>query len=118
MTTFLVVDDETDLLELVRFVLHDADVRVAASARDATAALRERDVDVLLLDVTMPEVDGPSLLAELRREGIAPDVVYFVSAIPQSALVELAEQHGALALAKPFTAGQLRRVLDEHLSPA
>ena len=118
MTTFLVVDDETDLLDLVRFVLDDAVVHIAATSADAVAVLRDQQVDVLLLDVTMPGVDGPSLLADLRTRGVAPEVVYFVSAIPRSALDDLAEQHGASALSKPFTAGELRAVLGEHLGAA
>ena len=113
--TFLVVDDEVDLLALLQFMLDDAEVLVASDGTVARRLLREHRVDVLLLDVTMPGEDGPMLLGRLRDEGLAPPVVHLMSAIPRSALLDLCASHDALPLAKPFTATQLRRVLAEHL---
>ncbi len=70
MTTILVVDDEAPIVDLVRFTLEDADVRVV-EASDGAAALdlaRRIKPDLVLLDVHMPRLDGFEVCRQLRRE--------------------------------------------------
>ena len=70
MTTILVVDDEAPIVDLVRFTLEDADVRVV-EASDGAAALdlaRRIKPDLVLLDVHMPRFDGLEVCRQLRRE--------------------------------------------------
>jgi CheY-like chemotaxis protein len=64
----LVVDDETDIRELVAFILQQsgAEVTVAASAEEALAALNQSVPDVLLSDIGMPDVDGYMLMRQVR----------------------------------------------------
>ena len=64
----LVVDDETDIRELVAFILQQsgAAVTVAASAEEALIALNQSVPDVLLSDIGMPEVDGYMLMRQVR----------------------------------------------------
>jgi two-component system phosphate regulon response regulator PhoB len=70
MTTILVVDDEPSILELVRFTLEDADVRVVEASDGAEALILARRVkpDLVLLDVQMPRLDGLEVCRQLRRE--------------------------------------------------
>jgi DNA-binding response OmpR family regulator len=70
MTTVLVVDDEAPIVDLVRFTLEDADLRVV-EASDGAAALdlaRRIKPDLVLLDVHMPRLDGLEVCRQLRRE--------------------------------------------------
>jgi DNA-binding response OmpR family regulator len=70
MTTILVVDDEAPIVDLVRFTLEDADLRVV-EASDGAAALelaRWIKPDLVLLDVHMPRLDGLEVCRQLRRE--------------------------------------------------
>jgi len=64
----LVVDDQTDTLELIAFILSEygADVRTAASASEAFDAIAQSVPDILISDIGMPEEDGYSLLARVR----------------------------------------------------
>lgn len=66
----LVVDDETDIRNLIQEILTEEgyDVVTAANATDARRAVRERSPDLVLLDIWMPDTDGISLLGEWRRE--------------------------------------------------
>jgi PAS domain S-box-containing protein len=68
----LVVDDEEDARELIRAVLarQGAEIRLAASAAEALAAVASRAPDVLLADIGMPGCDGYELI---RRVRIDPD---------------------------------------------
>ncbi len=68
MQRILVVDDEPDLLELVRFNLTAAGFRVdlATSGRAALAALRRSPPDLLLLDLMLPDIPGTELCRRVR----------------------------------------------------
>ncbi|MBP1634007.1 MAG: two-component hybrid sensor and regulator [Acidobacteria bacterium] len=64
----VVVDDEADARELVRTVLEQegAAVRVAGSAAEALALLREQVPDLLVADIGMPGEDGYALIRRVR----------------------------------------------------
>ncbi|MBD2104098.1 PAS domain S-box protein [Leptolyngbya sp. FACHB-261] len=64
----LVVDDETDSREFVAFVLEQAGANVvtASSAGEAFAALTRLQPDILLSDIGMPEIDGYTLMQQVR----------------------------------------------------
>jgi two-component system phosphate regulon response regulator PhoB len=66
----LVVDDEPDLLELVRVTLHQAghQVETAASGREALGALRRQRPDLLILDLMLPDLSGTELCRRLRAD--------------------------------------------------
>jgi len=68
MQRILIVDDEPDLLELVRFNLTSAGFRVdtAASGSAALAALRRSPPDLLLLDLMLPDIEGTELCRKIR----------------------------------------------------
>ncbi len=69
----LVVDDETDIRELVKEILEDEHYSVSSAADGAAArrAYQERRPDLILLDVWMPDVDGITLLKEWQTRAQA-----------------------------------------------
>jgi CheY-like chemotaxis protein len=84
----------------------------AETATDAVRALTaEEPPDVLLLDVAMPGLDGPALLADLRAKRIEPRHVMLLSAIPPEELVALAVDLDVDWLSKPFTVDEFRQSL-------
>lgn len=66
----LVIDDEPDLLELVRVNLHQSgyEVETAADGREALAALRRSRPDLVVLDLMLPDVSGTDLCRQLRAD--------------------------------------------------
>jgi len=70
MTTILVVDDEAPILDLVRFTLEDADVRVeeACDGAEALVLARRLRPDLVLLDVHMPKLSGLEVCRQLRGD--------------------------------------------------
>ena len=70
MTTILVVDDEPPIVDLVRFTLEDADVRVveASDGAEALVVAKRTIPDLVLLDVHMPHLDGFEVCRQLRSE--------------------------------------------------
>ncbi|NES97744.1 MAG: response regulator, partial [Desertifilum sp. SIO1I2] len=67
----LVVDDEADMRQFLRFLLeeHGASVGVANSAEGALQALQSEHFDVLISDISMPQVDGYQLIRQIRKQG-------------------------------------------------
>lgn len=64
----LAVDDDADNLELITFVLEQAGANVTSirSAKEALQRLNQTKFDILLTDIGMPDVDGYTLLLQLR----------------------------------------------------
>ncbi|MBU4343891.1 MAG: sigma-54 dependent transcriptional regulator [Proteobacteria bacterium] len=68
--TILIVDDEVDLLYGLRRTITteiNCEVFVAKNSFDAIKLLKDRDVDVVLSDVCMPEMDGISFLSAIKE---------------------------------------------------
>lgn len=69
LPTILVVDDEIGVLQSMRFALdRDFGVLTATCATEAIELLRSKTVDVVLLDVLMPDHDGIETLEVIRSE--------------------------------------------------
>ncbi|HKZ91259.1 MAG TPA: response regulator transcription factor [Candidatus Limnocylindrales bacterium] len=74
MKTILVVDDERNIIDLVRLYLERAGYAVV-EARDGTEALRQHDrvdPDLIVLDLMLPGLDGIEVTREVRRRGETP----------------------------------------------
>ena len=104
--TIVVVDDEDDIREIAGLALELVgwEVVPVASGGDAVAAVADLQPDVVLLDVMMPEQDGPATLALLRRDERTADVpIVFLTAKAQpKEHRELMAMGAAGVLVKPF----------------
>ena len=79
----LVVEDNMDNYELVRFVLERAgyDVFLAMNGRDGVAAARLQKPDLILMDLSMPEMDGWMAAEKLKADQITKNIpLYALSA--------------------------------------
>src|ERR1044071_7341110 len=72
----LVVEDNMDNYELVRFVLERAgyDVFLAVNGRDGVDAARAQRPDVILMDLTMPEMDGWVAAEKLKSDHVTKSI--------------------------------------------
>ena|SRR5215207_4039711 len=79
----LVVEDNIDNYELVRFILERAgyDVFLAMNGRDGVAAARLQQPDLILMDLTMPEMDGWLAAERLKADEATKSIpLYALSA--------------------------------------
>jgi two-component system cell cycle sensor histidine kinase/response regulator CckA len=106
----LIVDDEPGICAICKTVLtrNGYDVVVTNSAADGLAAFEEdRDgVDLFLVDVTMPGIDGIEMIHRIVRVHPHANIILMTGYSPESLLPEDMEKLCAL-LAKPFTPAQL-----------
>jgi PAS domain S-box-containing protein len=65
----LIVDDENDALDLIAMELtqHGARVKPVSSAAEALATLEQREFDLLISDIGMPDIDGYDLIRRVRK---------------------------------------------------
>lgn len=75
--TILVVDDEKEIRELLRLYLENAGYKVleAEDGQQALDIFRSKHIDLCLLDIMMPKLDGYHVLQELRKESNVPVVI-------------------------------------------
>ena len=103
----LVVDDDELLREVAQAALELVggwEVRTASSGPEAQQqALREHP-DVILLDVMMPGVDGPSTVLALRADPATRDIpiIFLTAKVPSEDLGEWRELGLAGVIPKPF----------------
>lgn len=116
-TSVLVVDDSPLARKmLVRALPAEWDIEVlqASNGLEALALYRQGKVDVMFLDLTMPEMDGYQVLETLRREDLNC-LVIVVSADIQEKAQERVRELGAIAFVKkPVDAARLKVVLKEY----
>jgi DNA-binding response OmpR family regulator len=111
----LIVDDDEDLRDLVRFVVEAANIDVveASTCREAMAALQtNRDrIRLVLLDYFMPGLDPAACTRELCRLAGSTLVVLCTAAVNPA--MRAAEVGLSRWLAKPFEIEALERLVRE-----
>ena len=114
----LIADDESiirlDLMKTLESMGH----KVIAEASDGAKALelaRAHDVDLAILDIKMPEMDGLDVAKALTEEKIAP--VLLLTAYSQSELIDRAKEAGVFGyLVKPFKEADLLPAIEIAIS--
>ncbi len=114
----LIVDDEPLAIDRMRAICeHIPMVRVAGTASDGAQALAQIDAlapDLLLLDLTMPEMDGLTLARQLAGRANPPAVI-FVTAHDNHA-VEAFDLDAVDYVLKPVESGRLERAIARALA--
>ena len=115
MPAILAVDDSASVRQMVAFTLRSAgyDVVEAVDGGDAMDKLRERDVDLVLTDQNMPNVDGLTLVRQLRatpRYGKTPILILTTESSDE--MKQAGRAAGATGwLVKPFDPVKLIEVI-------
>ena len=107
--TVLIVDDDAIVRRVIQGHLSDAGYRIfeAEDGQEALEVLeRTGSVNLVIVDLVMPRLNGPRLGAELRRERPSQPVL-LMSAYPAEREALEDERPGHPFLAKPFTRDQL-----------
>ncbi|VVS92436.1 sigma-54-dependent transcriptional regulator [Desulfoluna spongiiphila] len=116
--TILIVDDETDLARGLSRTLQMAlpvTVHTAASGTDALGILKKEPVDLILSDISMPEMDGMDLLEQILA-GDATQTVIMMTAYGTIDVAVSAMKKGAWDfLQKPFASDTLVRMVTKGL---
>jgi PAS domain S-box-containing protein len=118
----LAIDDEADSLEILTTILntYGADISGVTSAREALLLLDRLKPDLLISDIGMPEMDGLTLIREIRT--LPPERGGNINAIALTAYASQSDRERVLAagyqeyLSKPINLEQLLAVVSRFCS--
>jgi DNA-binding NtrC family response regulator len=110
--TLLIVDDDSCILTALRMLFEgDHLVSTAEMGADALRILHEKTPDVILLDVSLPDMNGIDLLDEIKSLAPATAVI-MMTAVEETDLINRARELGAVDyLVKPIDAKALKAAL-------
>jgi two-component system alkaline phosphatase synthesis response regulator PhoP len=114
--TILVVDDEPEIVKLVRAYLEGAGYRVitARTGREALMATRREKPDLIVLDLSMPEMDGLEFTRRLRQDKNTP-IIMLTARVEETDRIVGLELGADDYVTKPFSpreiAARVRAVL-------
>ena len=123
----LVVDDEVQITRVLRAALQSNgyEVSVAKNGVEALTLYLEKAPDLVITDLSMPEMDGVELTREIRQRATTPIIVVSVRN-QESAKIQALDEGADDYITKPFgiqellarVRVQLRRAMDREPSPA
>ena len=86
MPNILIADDEKEIIRLLKIYLNDYNVIEANDGQQALAILNSQQVDLAIVDIMMPKVDGYQLITKIREKST------YIPAIIISAKVSLSDR--------------------------
>jgi CheY-like chemotaxis protein len=127
MKQILCIEDQADIHLLLKLTLEASGkfkVHVAENGADGIAQAGSLGPDAVLLDFTLPDMDAPAVIDELKRQPATARIpVILLSATPRVEDIDDCKARGAVAaLAKPFNprtlAGELETILQGRAAGA
>jgi len=115
MRKILVVDDEKSVQESLRLVLSSDNCRVlmASSGKEGLNIITNDDIDIVFLDILMPEMDGISVLKEIKKINTDIPVVMLTAVSRLSTAIEAMKLGAYDYLTKPFDVEEIRLLVDK-----
>lgn len=122
MVSAIIVEDDPMVAQINRRYLEDfteiSIVGVFCNGNDALAFLKTRQVDLMILDIYMPLLNGMELLQEIRRLSIPTDVILVTAANDAKHVNELLRLGIVDYLVKPFEYARFRGAVEKYLKKA
>lgn len=123
MITILIIDDHPLVTDGIKTMLqHEAHLQVSKTARtgrEALAYLEQHPVDVILLDISLPDIDGLALCQQIRLTNKTSRIIGVTSANDAGIITQLLHRGGNGYLLKNMEREELihaiNRVLDGHV---
>jgi DNA-binding NtrC family response regulator len=115
----LVVDDEKEVLEEVRFFLKrviECDVDIAKSGEDAFGLIKKNNYDLIFLDIKMPGMSGLDLIKRVKPVKPLPDIV-IITGYADGDIATRCQEAGAIGyIPKPIYLDNFKKTVKEILT--
>ncbi len=114
-TRVLIIDDNKNLIMMIKEYFKDnADISIDLEANDGNEGIRlidkrQKDFDLILLDLIMPEKDGISVLEHLNENKINKKVIVLTSYNTQDIIRKVADMGANYFMLKPFELSDLEK---------
>lgn len=115
--TILIVDDAKENVDVLIELLHEYDLVAALEGTTALNILEEEDVDLILLDIMMPQMDGFEVCQKVKaKEKTSHIPIIFLSAKDKDEDIQKGFELGAVDyITKPFKPQELLSRVKTHL---
>ena len=113
-STILIVEDHPSFLAVARFVLETDGFVVVGVATDGASAVRETlrvSPEIVLLDVSLPDMDGFEVASQLRAAGASSRIVFTSSRDGSDFGSKITDSGGSGFIAKAELSGEVLRAL-------
>jgi len=116
----LVIDDEQIVLDSVSKILKDEnyEVDVSLSGREGLNQAIQKEYDIVLTDIRMPDIGGMRVLRDVKRSKPSLPVVIITGYASVKSAVQAMKLGAADYIEKPFTPDQLLKAVDAALDMA
>jgi len=117
----MVIDDDEDTLFLVKNILNGAgfqNIITISSGKKAIKALKEVKVDMILLDIEMPNMNGYEVCKAIKTLPDLGDIpiMFFSGKHDKKTLLKCFRAGGFAFMAKPFTAAEMIKNMKAYLT--
>jgi len=118
MKKVLVVDDTKNIRTLLSIYLklNGFEVLMATNGHEALSIIDNEPVDLIFLDIKMPEISGTEVLKRIRAKGITAPVVIMTAFATVKNAVDCTKLGALTYLQKPFTTDKIKTIIDEMMS--
>ncbi|MEA3290498.1 MAG: hybrid sensor histidine kinase/response regulator [Campylobacterota bacterium] len=116
--TILAIDDTVSNLDILVDYLSDYDVIDTTDGYDALDIIKEQNIDLILLDIEMPDINGFEVCKKLKQDPKTKNIpVIFITAKSDEDSLEHAYEIGGVDyVTKPFRKKELRSRINTHLT--
>ena len=118
MKKVLVVDDTKNIRTLlgIYLKLNGFEVLMATNGHEALSIIDTEPVDLIFLDIKMPEISGTEVLKRIRAKGITAPVVIMTAFATVKNAVDCTKLGAITYLQKPFTTDKIKTIIDEMMT--
>jgi len=112
----LVIDDEWDIRNMIKSYF-ESDEYIILDAENCVEALNlisENDIDLIVLDIMMPEIDGISFCQSIREKTNCP-IIFLSAKTLEEDIVKALSVGGDDYIVKPFSLRELKARIETHL---
>ncbi len=117
MAKVLFIDDDFFTLETYSKMvsLYDHNALMADKGQQALIMAREESPDLIILDLSMPDMDGFAILKHLRADELTAEIPVVVVTASRDEFAKRVKQEGAQGFAaKPLRANELSALIDQY----
>ena len=117
MVTILIAEDDPQMQRLIQLYLRNYkdELEFVANGRIAEKRLKEKDFDLLITDLQMPEVDGVTLIKRLRERNDSIPVIV-LSSYDKVEVGKILNKSNINSLRKPFESSDLITMINQMVS--
>ena len=118
MAKILIIDDEIDILEVVKIILknHDFDVETLAKWENIPHTIQSYNPDLILLDVSLGGADGREICKELKSSEATEKIPIILFSANYDLVNNLKGCKANAVMTKPFETSQLLSIIECNLN--